>query len=217
MQRILAVVLAAALFLAVPVVGKTVDPVILKSIRPLQWISIDFSTNNVRRGTHCTKAYINQRAHYWLTAAHCVADETGTAVNPIQFYVDGHEATVVFADFVADIAIMQTQSSYAAKALKLSKTAPAYQDLVMMAGYPYGLGHMVTAGQVAQPVFAVGQATYLLLDIRGCPGNSGSPIVNALGQIVSVLQVGFGSGCQALMGGAPFTSLVSVAAPWFGK
>ena len=220
MKRIIATLLATAVLMAIPLTpaAKSNVPALMLSVKPLQWITVN-DESRPKLGIHCTVSLINDVKHYWLTAAHCVDgdDESNPAVAERDFFIDGKEADVIATSFPNDLAILQTRDSNS-PALRLAPLAPAYLDPVTMSGYPYGLGPVITVGHVMNPAMSVGSGLYMTLSIAGCPGNSGSSVVNAEGQVIGVLQVGIGApqgGCAALMGASPYLTLRAFAYAYF--
>jgi S1-C subfamily serine protease len=138
-------------------------------------------------------------------------------VSPRNFYIDGHPAVVILADFETDIAVLAT-ADYAVPSLKLAKAGPEYLAIITTAGYPYGLGPVINVGYVSNPSMEDPRAkAYMLMAIASCPGNSGGPILNSKNEVISVMQTSSGVGCAGVMGGAPYNDLVRVAGKYFSK
>lgn len=213
MKRLLATTLALVLFFLPPVQA---DPSLLESVRPLQ-IQVEAVTVTRQQGSVvmlverlaaniCTVSSINEKQRYWLTAAHCVEDME------LVYYVAGEKATVVMRDVLNDLAILQTPTQ-TAPALDLAKKGPEVEDRVTVAGYPFGYPDpFLTLGTVANPSTKFTDEPgfdrpFMLFQVAGAPGSSGSPVVNRKGDLVSVIQIGWGRGFSPIMGGVTFDVL----------
>lgn len=188
--RILAVLLAVALLVSSPALGTGHN--LLESVRPIQMVRENVLANI------CTAASISETNRYWLTAAHCVPE--------IPIYIMGEQATWPVWDEAADLAVLQT-ATVSAPALKLAEVCPTHEAVVKAAGYPHGnLFPFVVIGTVAATHSTLPAGTdrpFMVYQLPGAGGNSGSPVVNAAGEVVSVMQVGpGGSAFSPIMGGA---------------
>ena len=202
-------------------------PRLLDSVRALSVVSMrDFTANTVEYRNICTVSSINATLHLWLTAAHCVLDsgrsEDGTywEVETKGLLIDGHNVFVVKADSKVDLAILFTPE-YSLPALHLSGKAPWWEDPVRVIGHPFGYPDVtIVAGTVSNPSASVNQPDfadlYLFITAMIAPGNSGSPVVNQKGEIVSVLQIGWGRGFSP-GGGVTFARLKAFAGTYFEK
>lgn len=193
--RVLLTVLSAVVLLVLP--AGAVD--LYESV----WPMADAQNRNF-----CTASSVNEKNHLWLTAAHCVT-EGG--------FIAGGVFEIVEADFVADVAVVYTPEA-SAPALKMAKRmAPVCEDTddkdcrVMVVGYPFGLMDtgglgIVTVGAVAAHSVVVenGVPPFALFSVTGAPGNSGSAILNHKGEVISVLQIGWGRSFGSMVGGATF-------------
>ena len=233
MPRILSVALLTILLYLSGSTASTgpVQPALLRSITGLQWTTVNPMNGHTSFDTHCTAGYINAKEHYWITAAHCVVGVTGqddhgdaiVEILPADYSLAGSPAIVVMVDVDNDIAIMQTIiNDHGKQPLKLAKTQPIWTSRVSMVGYPFGQGPIYAEGYVSNPFFKFVNSpgwehrAFMLYNMAGCPGNSGSPVVNAKGEMVSLLQIGWGSGCAPIMGGTTLTTLRTVAGAYFG-
>lgn len=226
MTRIIAIIIAVTLLIypVASVDAESKPPAILDSIAGLAWTTFDpyneGAAGEVRN--HCSTTAINQKMAYWLTAAHCVtywgADPEApweSVVEGYDYQINGHAATVVYLDVRKDLAILQTVG-YSPKAIPIAKKGPRYLDEVTVAGYPLGWDvPAITRGYVATPVIVFpGRAPYTIFQVPGAPGSSGSSVLNKKGQIVSVVQIGWGNTFSPVMGGATFESLIEFLAPY---
>lgn len=212
--RVLAVIAAFVLSLVVlPTVACAADPA--DSVFPLQMIRVEASEDgfgevSATLANICTVTSINEKQHGWLTAAHCVDDDAPR-------YIMGEQVRIVLRDVPNDIAFLQT-TRVSAPAVPLAATAPAVKDAVCVVGYPLGFTFQVTTlGTVAAlsaPLDPKGPP-YTLFNVTGARGNSGSPILNSAGEIVSVLQIGFSQfSFSPMVGGVRFDALAAYRGAW---
>jgi S1-C subfamily serine protease len=174
--------LIVAIFAAVTAYGN----VPTASIQPLQ-VSVDGVD-----ATMCTVFSINEQAKYWATAAHCVLqmdDEGATHKRPV--LIGGKPTVVMMSNQVLDVAVLRAEVS--APAIPFGNR-PALGDPVRVYGYMWGV-HSPTLffGRIAN----LNADHFMILDMRVGGGHSGSPILDAAGHVVSVMQVssmGFSGG-----------------------
>ena len=145
---------------------------------------------------YCTAFSINDAKDYFATAAHCVQ-----GIDKIE--AGGHTAFPIFIDLTADMAVLVIPDSGDVPALKL-----AHEVRQGMEVYNYGYGYgwpvpMMRAGMVAvvdctpfdeaQPDLNVGaDEHFMYLDMVTTPGQSGGPVVDAEGRVVTINQLGDG-------------------------
>ncbi len=156
----------------------------------------------------CTATHINDQYGYWLTAAHCLVE-----IGPEGRYIMSQPAEVVAISTDMDLAVFRVEGVHT-KVLKLSKE-PMYveQDLII-AGHPFGYKDLyVTKGWVSNPGILLDKF-YCAFNVTGAPGNSGSPVMNSKGEIVSVLQIGWGRVFSPMTGGAT-SEYMKWVAPYF--
>mgnify|MGYP001592833021 CR=1 FL=1 len=219
----LAAVLLAALLVLAPVADASKFKVI-DAVKPLsiEGYSVNTQTGEVEHINICTTASINKNASekgnggYWLTAAHCVEEPE------ITYWIAGQKAPVVMRDVLNDLAILWTEKP-AKVALKLANKWPEFGDKIYMAGHPFGYGAMFfTQGFVANPSGYLenwmSYRPFMLLDVAGAPGSSGSPVTNDKQEIISVLQIGWGDrrGFSPVLGGATLGAVRNYK-NYFGK
>jgi len=218
MKRIIAAFLFLAL-LAAPVAA-ALDPYkLLGSISVLQTAGRNM----------CSVTSIDATRKYYLTAAHCVVKQFPGADGAVAdetpnegLTVDGHPAFVVALTVAQDMAILVVPAS-TRPALKMAKTPVRHLDDVVVAGHPLGWNFPTTTkGYVASPggVFTGAypfNRPYMILQVVGAPGNSGSSVVNAQMDIVSVIQISWGRSFEPMMGSAPYSELVAFAGRYFGR
>lgn len=170
----------------------------------------------------CTVTSINEQKHLWLTAAHCVdtsgdVDDLGEP-KPVVRAIKGEAIHNVVFDKVHDLAIVQT-TTVSAPAVKLATHPPTVpvpgsddqNSLVYVVGYPFGFPFQVNVRGYAAALSGVlndeDTQAYALFNLTGAPGNSGSAILNSRGEVVSVLQVGWGRSWSPVVGGIVFSDL----------
>ena len=182
----------------------------LKSILP-QWPSI-VPLQTALGSNFCTSFSINQPLRYYMTAAHCVAQDDPEIPTP---HIDLQRVKVVFYNKDLDIAIVQ--GALGRRALVLASEMPKQGASVLVVGFPYGWDTLSALhGHLIYPyVRTRGGAVYAVYNTGCAGGNSGSPVLNERGEVISVLQVGWQSG--NFCGGAPWIILSSVTAQFWEK
>ena len=228
MRVIIATLCALALLLPLPGHADRTHPNLLDSVRPLSQIVLrDFTTNTIAYRNICTVSSINATTHLWLTAAHCVLDErmdedSAVTITPTTgLAIEGKLAFIVKTDAVIDLAILITPD-FSLPALRLADKGPFWEDAIRVVGHPFGYPSVtIVAGTVSNPdavpsVQAGFAPSYMFVTAPVAPGNSGSPIVNARGDIVSVLQIGWGRGYSP-GGGATYARLKAFAGGYFER
>lgn len=203
--------LVAALLLFIPTTstqGKEYTR-ILQSVRNIQ--------QSRDGGTICTVSLINKKQGYWLTAAHCV--EGGNA-----FYINNEPAFITEVTAIeggGDMAILMSPTAHAPRALKLARTEPRFGDAVRVSGYPVGSGPLIVAGTVVNPYLLLRHygEHFMVFDLEVCGGNSGSAVINAKDEVVSVLTRYYYPPpypCSGLSAGTPFRTVKAFAGKYFG-
>lgn len=138
----------------------------------------------------CSGFVIDEKRGYVLTAGHCDGEKVT---------IDGTQSVKMFKDERKDLMVLRALTS-SRPALKLAKTLPDIGDDVASMGYGLGL---------EQPLFRIGHVSsnhlnieslsgpFVMTDISQVPGMSGGPIVNSVGDVISIVQrtgEGFGIG-----------------------
>lgn len=146
-------------------------------------------------GTSCTGFVINSRAKdkddndvdYILTAAHCEAEK---------LWADQAEAKVVAKNKEKDLIVLAIEDS-GRPALKLAQDNPKVGDEIGSFGYGYGLekplfrlSHISAESYI--PYEGIG-GPILFTDATFVGGMSGGPCINAVGEVVMIVQMGTGS------------------------
>jgi len=201
MKRII-LSLLMALSLLVPASVDSKSFPFLGSVRPLQMEGSDGALRNI-----CTTSSINEKKDYWITAAHCVADDN-------QRFIEGTPVFTTEKDVELDLAVL-TAPSLDVKAIKLSPRQPRVGDEAYIAGHPFGYPSLfLTQGHVAVVDGELEGQRFMVVDAAIAPGNSGSPVLNSKGEMISILQVGWG-GYSPVGGGSTWANLVRFAGKYF--
>lgn len=169
----------------------------------------------------CSASSINQAEHLFLTAAHCVSigDETLEEMNtldPHPRFIDGHQASVLKLSGEFDLAILKVEGTNV-PALTMQTHDVVFGQKIMIPGFPFDWTEpTIFRGFVANPGFEFPDSgkPYMLFDMAAAPGNSGSAVVNARGELVSVLQIGWGRGFAPVSGGATYAQMVKIVKPY---
>jgi hypothetical protein len=220
-------VIASLLFVLVvyrvPPVSAKLSPI--APVRPL-WVAtasnddVDATTPDLPEspGDHfrqiCTANSINEDLGLWITAAHCL--EHGKVYieqmidDPLKTHF--HAAVVIDLDPSNDIGVLITRT-LRVTSFKLASHEPRVGDSVGMMGFPMAF---------RRPIYLLGTVAVLDLDVMldgtsyghkmlfnmtACGGNSGSAVLNGDGELISVLQIGFGRPCSSLTGGVTYAAL----------
>lgn len=152
----------------------------------------------------CTGFVINQVKHYVLTAGHCEPDEDTATV-----WVDHVRGTIIALDHDKDLMVLEAKDLDPARpALGLAGRNPERGQELMSVGYGLGLSTpMYRTAHVEDdatmiPEDGVG-GPYIAVDAGYVPGQSGGPVVDRTGRVVSIVQrgtgnVGIGVGADAI-------------------
>ena len=164
-------------------------------------VKIEVYTGDGEPGT-CSAFSINELHGYYLTAAHCYS--------PV-LIIDGHVSYVVYLDRRLDLMILSVSGSKR-PALKPAEGTAAAETPVVVIGFPYGvddhddhdesvkvgdgavaLSGAIQVADILRPTLVVGDITYrgqrwVYIDFPFLGGQSGGPIINPDGQVVSVVQ-----------------------------
>lgn len=189
-RRLVALVIAVSLvLLPLPADAKTHLP--LKSVQALQSAGRTF----------CTAFAVAPER--WMSAGHCGAYALELWESGKDVMLMGVPATAVQIDTDYDIAVFTV--AVVAPPIRLADRAPEVGDEIAIAGFPWGVPKLVTTwGRVSARRMPVYHPTYDaimlsdVLDITTSPGNSGSPVFNAKGELISLLWGGFTSSAHAL-------------------
>ncbi len=199
-------------------------PRFLESIRPLHVKIVDLGENslamNMLRDTGmleeaavgdvkniCTASATNHVPQYWVTAAHCVVD-----IGSEGRYIEGTPIEIVKIDKDLDLAVFKV-AGVRVRGLALQKKPAGWLQEILIVGHPFGYNPVfITRGYVSNPrAFLDGGQARMLFNCASAPGNSGSPVLNLQGEVVSVLQFGWGQGFSPVTGGALSEAMQVVA------
>ena len=208
-NSLFSLLLATVLLLPVSSDSSYSQPAEFDSVAPLAWSVPDRFTGELILGNHCTAFSIDAVLKLWLTAAHCVTGEDGEYIEA-DYQINGALARLVAYDPLKDIAVLQTPLT-SAPALKLAKREPKHRDAIHVIGHPFGWNtRYVFEGYISalnnKEIFE--NRTYVMFDMTCAPGCSGAPVLNKNGEVVSVLQIGYGAFTR-MSGGVPFKDLRS--------
>ncbi len=178
----LALTLALLLAFAVPTSARKAS--LEQSVQPLQY----------QGDTFCTAFSVNEQEGLWATAKHCA---TFVLDQHLQVTIGGTWAIPVYLAPMDDVAIYQ--SARHAPALPLAEAASKVGDVIRVEGFPYGLFNLIEArGYVAARMEPTNNGVSDVLDVTVAGGNSGSPVLNAHGEVIGVLWGKFTSSDHAL-------------------
>jgi S1-C subfamily serine protease len=123
---------------------------------------------------------------------------------------------ILVVDEEKDLAVFQTPD-FSAPGVKLGK-APKVGADILVAGHPFGYPDVfLTRGWVASLAAELdpGRRRKMIFDVAGAPGNSGSPVFNKGGQLVSILQIGWSRSFSPVTGGALWMDVKTIAGGYF--
>ena len=167
------------------------------SVRALQVPVMNYETLALSVRNICTASSIGDKL--WLTKYHCVEE--------MPVYLSGEPVEVIRFNPTWDLAVVQTQHQ-TAPALRIATKTPKAGDRATILGHPLGFYTPVaTFGWVSAPLFVEPgmRFPYTLVQIVGAPGNSGSAILNSDGEIISVLEAGWGRSFEPMVLGSSLT------------
>lgn len=147
----------------------------------------------------------------WVTAAHCVQDENGEPDLTSQFYIGSLKAALHSMNFEMDLATLigpNVKAPY-----HLAAVPPKYGDACYILGHPWAQAVVfLTKGWIAAPSVAepeeVRWTKWTAIQAPIIGGESGSPVFNSKGEVISVVQFGWARrSFDPLFGGATITDL----------
>jgi hypothetical protein len=170
----------------------------------------------------CTASSINEKIGLWLTAYHCVNQglpEVEDRSDPSRPF---HPTSLVWFNQPEDLAVLFTAGlrvtalTLAAESPHVGNLVQSYQHPLMMQTVQYVQGYV--SAHETRLIGDDGTVEYGTRDMFGlpvCQGASGSAILNEWNQIVSVVQLGPGTPCAPITGGARFPILRQYIARFF--
>lgn len=184
-----------------------------------------------RHNIVCTVSSINERIGLWLTAQHCKGVRfVGQPAGDGTWHY--HAVRPLYTNDEADIAVLFTDTLRVV-ALRFADHEPVVDDPVTMMGYPLGYEAMQrfhgTISNTSTPIVDhvldpfTGEVTdvdygvSMTYAMPACGGNSGSAVLNADGQVVGMLRLGFSSGCSAVTAGPTYRALNSLIGKFFER
>lgn len=180
-----------ALFSVAPFAASLWSPIAEKLIQSVVFIEMA-DKDGAKQGS-CSGFMIDSKKHQVLTAGHCDGDKVT---------VDGTQALKIFKDDRKDLMVLRAYN-VERPSLALSKKPSELGDEVASLGFGFGL---------EQPMFRIGHISnthmdieelsgpFVVVDATFIPGQSGGPVVNQAGEVVSIVQragEGFGIGVGA--------------------
>lgn len=144
----------------------------------------------------CTGFVINNEKNLILTAAHCDGGK---------LFADQSPAKVVAKDVKSDLLVLSVED-LDRPALKLALKNPSTGQEAATFGYGYGLEQpLFRASHISQEEAQISDLPYeyVMVDNAFLPGQSGGPVVNLNGDVVSIVQrgndsIGIGVGAELI-------------------
>lgn len=166
---------------------------LLEKLKTQEWMINFQGFTNV-----CTVSHVNREKRLWVTAAHCV-----TGIGPEGRYIEGQSILIHTIDVAHDLALVSLSTEFDGPVLRVAAEPADWTTKLVVAGHPFGYDPIfITRGWVANPSAFLGDRNYMIFDVGGAPGNSGSPVMNENGELVSILQIGWGRVFSPVTGGA---------------
>ena len=155
---------------------------------PLEDMFKDFGTPQKRKATALGSGFIIDSKGVVETNNHVIqgAEDILVRVNGDKEY----EATVIGADPLSDIAVLQIKSKEKFTSVKFGNSDKArIGDWVIAIGNPYGLGGTVTSGIISARNRSIGISRYedyIQTDASINQGNSGGPLFDMEGNVIGI-------------------------------
>ena len=155
---------------------------------PLEDMFKDFGTPQKRKATALGSGFIIDSKGIVVTNNHVIkgAEDILVRVNGDKEY----EATVIGADPLSDIAVLQIKSKEKFTSVKFGNSDKArIGDWVIAIGNPYGLGGTVTSGIISARNRSIGISRYedfIQTDASINQGNSGGPLFDMEGNVIGI-------------------------------
>lgn len=171
-----------------------------------------------REKTGSGTGFIVAEEGYVLTAAHVVQ---GAAEITVFHNGRGHRATLIAVSVEHDLALLVIEDSPPLPVAALAEGRPEFGDAVTAVGHPSGATRPIALSTHVAGTgwWAVGPESTVLRDLIATrdtfrPGYSGSPLVNAAGQVVGIVTGSVTSGSGQAFG---FAVSIQRAAGWLAS
>jgi len=149
------------------------------------------SVVQVRRGDRGAGTGVIWQTHGGIITNHHVVAHTGSKT--LVELRDGQvfEAQIVESDPTLDLALLKVPADHLTAIPVADSTKLRVGELVFAIGHPWGQRGVVTAGIVSALSNVTirnsnRQLEYIKSDVRLAPGNSGGPLLNALGHVIGI-------------------------------
>ena len=155
---------------------------------PFEDMFKDFGTPQKRKASALGSGFIIDEKGIVVTNNHVIqgAEDIFVRVNGNQEY----EATIIGADPLSDIAVLQMKSNDKFISVKFGDSDKArIGDWVIAIGNPFGLGGTVTSGIISARNRSIGLSRYedfIQTDASINVGNSGGPLFNMDGDVIGI-------------------------------
>ncbi|MDA7752438.1 Do family serine endopeptidase [Candidatus Pelagibacter sp.] len=163
---------------------------------PFEDMFKEFGTPKTRKSAALGSGFIIKDSGIVITNNHVIQDAENILVR-----VDGdkeYKATVVGADPLSDIAVLQINSKEKFTPVKFGNSDQArIGDWVIAIGNPFGLGGTVTAGIISARNRSIGLSRYedyIQTDASINSGNSGGPLFDMNGDVIGINTAILGKG-----------------------
>lgn len=218
MKRLILAFLATLVLACGPVAPVVIEPVVrvdyVEAIRPIQVKTDQLDEHALAKlvtakwqikmqgfSNVCTAGHVGNQV--WITAGHCLVN-----IGPEGRFIEGQPIHPFWIDVARDLAIFTVEGVPMKAQLSFSDEPVDFGTKLIVAGHPFGYDPIfVTMGTVANPGAFLDDKIYITFNVAGAPGNSGSPVLNEDGEIVSVLQIGWGQSFSPVTGGASMESM----------
>lgn len=130
----------------------------------------------------CSGVWLNTDAGFVLTAAHCVATDSGTRLD---ITVAGRDAAVVRYNRLLDLAVLRVTPKHGDVAVELAERTPDLGTEVGVVGYAFGYKQaVVSVGRIA--LVLDDDQQQMRVDITAIPGESGGALLDDQGRLVGM-------------------------------
>lgn len=195
MNRIIASLIALTLFIASPLAASQWTPIAEKFASSVYFLEAVNEQDAAVGG--CSGFTINQEKRYVLTAAHCDGYKVRIAGTP---------SLRMFKDERKDLMVLRALSLDLGPAIKLARNNPVVGDEVASLGYGFALEQpMFRVAHISHAAIDIEELSgpFVMVDAQFVPGQSGGPVLNQQGELVSIVQrggsgLGFGVGVETI-------------------